>query len=215
MRPADDVAGRVEGLVGPPGIATRIRELSEQMTPHDVAFEIAHEIVQSAKKEGWNPQAVADQAIRTALAILTEGITAGPIEGIAQVKIKSNTDGSRYLAVYFAGPIRAAGGTEAAQTVIVADAIRQLLDLDRYKPSPDVIERYVEEVALYNRVSHLQYPSNPEEVRLAARNVPIEDAGPTAQRVDRGADRLAAGSHGGGGEVPHLRHARRERGTCH
>jgi DNA polymerase II large subunit len=182
MRPADDVAGRVEGLVGPPGIATRIRELSEQMTPHDVAFEIAHEIVQSAKKEGWNPQAVADQALRTALAILTEGITAGPIEGIAQVKIKSNTDGSRHLAVYFAGPIRAAGGTEAAQTVMVADAIRQLLDLDRYKPSPDVIERYVEEVALYNRVSHLQYPSNPEEVRLAARNLPVEVTGePTAE----------------------------------
>lgn len=182
MRPADDVAGRVEGLVGPPGVAARIRELSEEMTPHDVAFEIAHEIVQSAKREGWDPQAVADQAIRTALAILTEGITAGPIEGIAQVKIKSNTDGSRYLAVYFAGPIRAAGGTEAAQTVIVADAIRQQLDLDHYKPSSDVVERYVEEVALYNRVSHLQYPSNPEEVRLAARNLPIEVTGePTAE----------------------------------
>jgi DNA polymerase II large subunit len=182
MRPADDVAGRVEGLVGPVGVASRIRELSEEMTPHDVAFEIAHEIVESAKREGWNPEAVADQAIRTALAILTEGITAGPIEGIAQVKIKSNADGSRYLAVYFAGPIRAAGGTEAAQTVIVADAVRQGLDLDRYKPSPDIVERYVEEVALYNRVSHLQYPSNPEEVRLAARNLPVEVTGePTAE----------------------------------
>jgi DNA polymerase II large subunit len=152
------------------------------MTPHDVAFEVAHEIVESAKREGWDRQAVAEQAIRTALAILTEGITAGPIEGIAQVKIKPNTDGSRYLAVYFAGPIRAAGGTEAAQTVMVADAVRQLLDLDRYKPSPDIVERYVEEVALYNRVSHLQYPSNPEEVRLAARNVPVEVTGePTAE----------------------------------
>lgn len=180
MRPADDVAGRVEGLVGPVGVAARIREL--EGTPHAIAFEIAREIVQRAKSEGWDPEAVADQAIRTALAILTEGITAGPIEGIAHAKIKSNADGSRYLAVYFAGPIRAAGGTEAAQTVIVADAIRQLLDLDRFKPSNDIVERYLEEVALYNRVSHLQYPAESNELRLAARNLPIEVTGePTSE----------------------------------
>jgi DNA polymerase II large subunit len=180
IHPADDVAGRVEGLVGPVGVAARIREL--EGTPHAIAFEIAREIVQSAEREGWDPEAVADQAIRTALAILTEGITAGPIEGIAHSKIKSNADGSRYLAVYFAGPIRAAGGTEAAQTVIVADAIRQLLDLDRFKPSNDTVERYLEEVALYNRVSHLQYPAGSNELRLAARNIPVEVTGePTSE----------------------------------
>jgi DNA polymerase II large subunit len=182
IRPADDVAGRVEGLVGPEGIAERIRELSETEPAHTVALEIAREIIQGANIEGWNPERAAEQAIRTALAILTEGITAGPIEGIATVKIKTNVDGSRYLAVYFAGPIRAAGGTEAAQTVIIADAIRQQLDLDRYKPSLENIERYVEEVDLYNRVSHLQYPSRPEEVRLAARSIPVEVTGePTAE----------------------------------
>jgi DNA polymerase II large subunit len=182
IKPADDVAGRVEGLVGPPGIGLRIRQLASQETAHKVAFQIAREIVQKAQSEDLEPERIADQAIRTALAILTEGITAGPIEGIAHAKIKSNADGSRYLAVYFAGPIRAAGGTEAAQTVIVADAVRQVLDLDRFKPSSEIIERYVEEVALYNRISHLQYPSKPEEVRLAARNIPVEITGePTAE----------------------------------
>jgi DNA polymerase II large subunit len=182
ISPADDVAGRVEGLVGPPGVAERIRYLSETKPAHSVAFEVAREIIQEAKTTGGNLEKAAEQAIRTALAILTEGITAGPIEGIATVQIKTNVDGSRYLAVYFAGPIRAAGGTEAAQTVIVADAIRQQLDLDRYKPSNENVERYVEEVDLYNRISHLQYPSRPEEVRLAARNIPVEVTGePTAE----------------------------------
>jgi len=182
IRPADDVAGRVEGLVGPEGVAERIRELSETEPAHTVALEVAREIILGANVEGWDPERMAEQAIRTALAILTEGITAGPIEGIGTVKIKTNVDGSRYLAVYFAGPIRAAGGTEAAQTVVIADAIRQQLDLDRYKPSLENIERYVEEVDLYNRVSHLQYPSKPEEVRLAARSIPIEVTGePTAE----------------------------------
>jgi DNA polymerase II large subunit len=182
IRPADDVAGRVEGLVGPPGVAEKIRLLSETEPVHSVAFEVAREIIQTAQTAGVNLEEAAEQAIRTALAILTEGITAGPIEGIATVKIKTNTDGSRYLAVYFAGPIRAAGGTEAAQTVIVADAVRQQIDLDRYKPSNENIERYVEEVDLYNRISHLQYPSRPDEVRLAARNIPVEVTGePTAE----------------------------------
>ena len=182
ISPADDVAGRVEGLVGPPGVAERIRHLSETKPAHSVAFEVAREIIQEAQTKGENLEKTAEQAIRTALAILTEGITAGPIEGIATVRIKTNVDGSRYLAVYFAGPIRAAGGTEAAQTVIVADAIRQQIDLDRYKPSNENVERYVEEVDLYNRISHLQYPSRPEEVRLAARNIPVEVTGePTAE----------------------------------
>ncbi|MFX1318281.1 MAG: DNA polymerase II large subunit [Promethearchaeota archaeon] len=182
ISPANDVADRVEGLVGPPGVAERIRQLSETEPAHTVAFEVAQEIVQRAQASGGDLEKAAEQAIRTALAILTEGITAGPIEGIATVKIKTNVDGSRYLAVYFAGPIRAAGGTEAAQTVIVADAIRQQLDLDSYKPSNENVERYVEEVDLYNRVSHLQYPSRPDEVRLAARNLPVEVTGePTAE----------------------------------
>ena len=184
IRPADDVAGRVEGLVGPPGVAEKIRQLSETEPAHSVAFEVAREIVQNAQASGANLEEAAEQAIRTALAILTEGITAGPIEGIATVKIKTNTDGSRYLAVYFAGPIRAAGGTEAAQTVIVADAVRQQIDLDRYKPSNENVERYIEEVDLYNRVSHLQYPSRPDEVRLAARNIPVEVTGESTAEVE-------------------------------
>ncbi|MFX1474569.1 MAG: DNA polymerase II large subunit [Promethearchaeota archaeon] len=177
VRPADDVAGRVEGLIGPPGVANRIRELAEEMTPQEIAFQVAREIVHKAIDEVQDVEVALDQAIRTALAILTEGITAGPIEGIAQVKIKKNSDGSEYLAVYFAGPIRAAGGTEAALIVVVADDVRRVLGLDRYKPTRDIIERYVEEVALYKRVSHLQYPSTSEEVRLAAQNLPVEVTG--------------------------------------
>jgi len=180
IKPAEDVAGRVEGLVGPPGIAKRIRELAKNHSTQMVAFKIAEEIVQQAG--GEDPEVAADQAIRTALAILTEGITAGPLEGIAEVKIKTNTDGTPYLAVYFAGPIRAAGGTEAAETVVIADHVRRLLGLDQFKPSKAVIERYVEEVSLYNRLSHLQYPSSPEEVRMAVLNLPIEVTGePTSE----------------------------------
>jgi DNA polymerase II large subunit len=187
---AADVASRVEGLVGPLGVAQRIRELEQQMEREEVAFKIAEEIVlgrfSSKQPAGVTPstEALADQALRAALAILTEGITAGPLEGIARVAIRSNTDGTTHLAVYYAGPIRAAGGTEAAQTVLIGDHLRNLLHLDPYSPSEQEIERYVEEKELYERrITHLQYSANTDQIRTAVRNLPIEITGePTSER---------------------------------
>ncbi|MEM3586482.1 MAG: hypothetical protein QXO71_04090, partial [Candidatus Jordarchaeaceae archaeon] len=146
---AKDVAARVEGLIGLKGVAERIRELSTKMTRDEVAFKIAEEVVYRTIGNLNNDEEVADKAIRLALALLTEGVTAAPIEGIADIKIKRNPDNTEYLAIYFAGPIRSAGGTEQAKTVLVADFVRRLLHLDRYKPTDDEIERFVEEIDLY------------------------------------------------------------------
>jgi len=182
--PAEDVASRVEGLLGPPGIGNRIRELLKDNDREIVAFKIVEELIMG--KFGYmSDEEVADKALRVALAILTEGITAGPLEGIAEVRIKKNFDGSKYLAVYYAGPIRAAGGTEAAQTVLIADFIRQLLNLKRYVPTSDEIARYVEEIELYERhVTHLQYSVSKEEVEFAVSHLPIEITGEATDQVE-------------------------------
>ena len=112
--PASDIAARVEGLVGPKGIANAIRRLKEEkISREEIAFKIAEEIV-LGRFGAFEEEEGADIAIRAALSLLTEGLTAAPQEGISKVKIKKNPDGSSYLAVYFAGPIRAAGGTETA-----------------------------------------------------------------------------------------------------
>ena len=107
------------------------------------------------------------------------------MEGISGVKIKSNSDGSKYVAVYFAGPIRSAGGTAAALSVLLGDKIRVATGLDIYKPTDDEIERYVEEVELYeSEVTNLQYSPTPEEVRLAARSIPVEVSGEPTDQVE-------------------------------
>lgn len=187
---AKDLAERVEGLVGPKGIAKRIKELEDEMSREEVAFEIAKEIVikRDVEENGdslESKESKIDQAIRTALAIITEGVVAAPLEGIASVKIKKNFDQGSYLAVYFAGPIRSAGGTAAALAVLIADYIRISLELDPYKPTDREIERYVEEVELYeSEVTNLQYSPSPEEVRIAAKNIPIEITGEPTDRVE-------------------------------
>nr|MDO8080567.1 DNA polymerase II large subunit [Candidatus Freyarchaeota archaeon] len=182
---ARDVAARVEGLIGFKGVANRIRELSAKMTRDEVAFKIAEEIVYGRFGSLNKEEEVADKAIRLALALLTQGVTAAPIEGIADVKIKKNSDDTEYLAVYFAGPIRSAGGTEQAKTVLVADFVRRLLHLDRYKPTDLEIERFVEEIDLYeHRVAHLQYPSTPDKIRKVMKNLPVEVTGEPTDKIE-------------------------------
>ena len=187
---AKDLAERVEGLVGPEGVALRIKELEKDMDRESVAFEIAAEIATgefklTGEKENWNEEQRCDQALRTALAILTEGVVAAPLEGISDVKIKKNFDGTKYIGVYFAGPIRSAGGTAAALAVLLGDKIRQAIKIDAFKPIDDEIERYVEEVELYeSEVTNLQYSPTPEEVRFAATHIPVEVSGEQTDQVE-------------------------------
>lgn len=174
---AKDMADLVEGLVGPKGVAQRIRELSAKLPREELAFKIAEEIVYG-RFGHMEPEAAAEQAIRTALAILTEGLTAAPVQGVAQVKIKTNPDHSKYLAIYFAGPIRSAGGTDQALTLVIGDFIRRLLGLDRYKPTEEEIARFIEEIRLYERsVSRFQYHISDEELAKALRWLPVEVTG--------------------------------------
>ena len=181
---AKDLAELVEGLVGPPGVAESIRELSRKLPREELAFKIAEEIVYGKFGHVEAPEA-AEQAIRTALAILTEGITAAPLQGVSRVAIKYNPDRTRYLAIYYAGPIRAAGGTEQALTLVIGDFVRRLLGLDRYRPTAEEIGRFVEEVRLYERaVSRFQYHVSDEELRRAIQFIPVEVTGTQSNPVE-------------------------------
>jgi DNA polymerase II large subunit len=181
---AKDIADLVEGLVGPKDVAVSIRELSAKLQREEIAFKIAEEIVYG-KFGRMEPEAAAEQAIRTALAIFTEGLTAAPIQGVAQVKIKTNSDRTSYLAIYFAGPIRSAGGTDQALTLVVGDFVRRLLGLDRYKPTEEEISRFLEELRLYERsVGRFQYHVSDEELKKALDWLPIEVTGTESNPIE-------------------------------
>ncbi len=175
---AEDMAERVELLVGPEGIAEKIRSLKKKLSRERLAFKLAEDIIYTSIGKLKEEVAI-KQALCTALAVMTPPcITAAPSEGIADVKIKKNPDGTNYLAVYFAGPIRAAGGTELTATVILADYIRRLLNLDRYKPTEEEIKRFKEELRTYVRmVSRFQYNVPDHLIEKALRNIPVEVTG--------------------------------------
>jgi len=169
---ASDLADRVEALLGIAGLAPRIRELEGQMSREEAALRIGVDFVQRRFGEQGREE-VLDHAIRTAMAILTEGVVAAPTEGIAKVGTGRNDDGTEYLRIYYAGPIRSAGGTAQALSVLVGDFVRRELGMNRYIPRPEEVERYIEEIRQYNSIMNLQYLPSDHEIRLIVQNCPV------------------------------------------
>ena len=169
-----DLAARVEQLVGPEGIAPKIRQVTQKIGNRElVSLEIARMIADRKTYRFDTIEQALDQAIRTGLAILTEGVLVAPLEGIAEVRVGHNNDGTNYVDLYFSGPIRSAGGTGQAMSVLIADVVRRDLGIDRYVATQGEIERLKEEIPLYKRVQHLQYLPSVDEIDLIIKNCPI------------------------------------------
>ena len=198
---ASDLADRVEALLGIKGIAVRIRELEATMSREEASLRIGDDFV--ARRFGeQSREEILDHAIRTAMAMLTEGVVAAPTEGIAKVGTGKNDDGSEYLRIYYAGPIRSAGGTAQALSVLVGDYVRRALGINRYIPRDVEIERYIEEIRQYNSIMNLQYLPSEKEIRLIVGNCPvcIDGEGTEQEEVSgyRNLDRIETNAVRGG-----------------
>ena len=170
---ARDMADRVENILGIDGVADRVRELEGQMSREEAALELAKDFADGKVGEYETKAGKVEGAVRTAVALLTEGVVAAPIEGIDKVEILENDDGTEFVNVYYAGPIRSAGGTAQALSVLVADYTRALVGLETYDARSEEVERYVEEVGLYDDETGLQYSPKDAETRFIAEHLPI------------------------------------------
>ncbi len=126
-------------------------------------------------KLGDDTQFLAELAIYhgvcAGLAVLTEGILVAPLEGVVSARFLTNEDGSPSLAISFAGPIRSAGGTGQALSVLIADILRRDFGLKNPIMTFEEVERYKEETGAYAR--GLQHrPSNPE-IETIVKSCPI------------------------------------------
>ena len=172
-----DLADRVAKLLEIP-IADRLRELlhEENARTERVALTLANEVA-SGKYLLPPGQTQAEAAVRLGLAIVTDGVTVAPIQGVSAVRTKQNQNGEQYLSVEFAGPIRSAGGTESALTLVIADQVRKALGLEKYNANAfdDEPGRFIEELRIYERdVGNFQYKITDQDVRKAIENLPVE-----------------------------------------
>ncbi|MFW5937298.1 MAG: DNA polymerase II large subunit, partial [Halanaeroarchaeum sp.] len=170
---AKDMADRVENILGIDGVADRVRELEGQMSREEAALELVDDFVEGTVGDYDTKAGKVEGAVRTAVALLTEGVVAAPIEGIDRVEVNQNDDGTEFISVYYAGPIRSAGGTAQALSVLAADYARTLLGIEEYRPRDEEVKRYAEEVDLYDQETGLQYSPKDEETEYIATNTPI------------------------------------------
>jgi DNA polymerase II large subunit len=170
---AKDMADRVENILGIDGVAERVRELESEMSREEAALELAEDFAEGRVGDYESKAGKVEGAVRTAVALLTEGVVAAPIEGIDKVEILENDDGTEFVNVYYAGPIRSAGGTAQALSVLVADYTRALVGMAEYEARDEEIERYAEEITLYDKETGLQYSPKDKETKFIAKHIPI------------------------------------------
>jgi len=174
--PVTDLAERTESIIGPKGVAQRYRQLFKELKGDriKVIFKLFKEIIEQEWCTIEDESKRIEQAIKTCLVIETEGVVVAPIDGVPKICVSKNFDGSKYVDVYYAGPIRAAGGSSTVLPLILGDYARKLMNLDRYKPTEDEIERYVEEIIIYeNEIVSRQYTMTEDEIRIIVRNCPV------------------------------------------
>ncbi|MFQ5710583.1 MAG: DNA polymerase II large subunit [Candidatus Geothermarchaeales archaeon] len=183
-----DMAERVERLVGPKGVAEYIRRHEGTLDRERLALRVVDAII-DGEFGVHSVEETADQAVRTALAILTEGVTVSPSQGISRVTVRRDPRGASYLSVYFAGPIRSAGGTELGLILVYADYIRRRLGLGRYQPLVTSVEneinRFIEELRLHEReIGQFQFRVSNRQIETALRHLPVEINGVGTGRIE-------------------------------
>ena len=170
-----DLASRTEKLLEEyldgMSIEDDLRDLLRDSDRETAAIQIALDVAKRMYARTTDITKAIDSGLRVGLAVLTEAILVAPLDGIGGVRIMNNADGSEFLSIDFAGPIRAAGGTGQALSVLIGDMIRRELGIGRYVPTTPEVERVKEEFGLY-RVG-LQYKPPPEEVEVIVRACPV------------------------------------------
>jgi DNA polymerase II large subunit len=191
---AKNMAERVEGLISAvapnlvgSGMTKRIIELEKIYSPLDwrVALIIGEEVAKEKFCKFENINQAMEIGIRVGFAYHTAGIVAAPLEGFIELKIKKRNDGKEYLCPCYAGPIRGAGGTAAAFSLLLCDYIRIKLGYEKWDPTQKEISRIKTEISDYHeRVTNLQYFPHEKELEFLLEHLPIEVSGDPTEKFE-------------------------------
>jgi DNA polymerase II large subunit len=149
---AKGIGQRVEGLISAAapqimksGVAQRIVELEKTYSSLDwrVALKIAEEVSKQKFCKFESELKAMETGIRVGLAYITLGVISAPLEGFIELKVKKRHDDKPYLSAFYAGPIRAAGGTAEAVSLVIADYVRIKTGYEKYDPTEKEIKRII------------------------------------------------------------------------
>lgn len=192
---AENMAERVVGLISVlapqivgSGVVERIMELEKEFGSLDwrVALKIAEEVALEKFCKFDDKRQAMEIGIRTGFAYVTVGVVSSPLDGIVGIELKKRKDArGEYVSVKYAGPIRNAGGTAAAVSVIITDYVRKCLGYDVFDAQPDEVKRANTELRDYHeRVTNLQYFPSESEVEFMMQKLPVEVNGDASEKFE-------------------------------
>jgi DNA polymerase II large subunit len=190
---ATNLAERVTGLISVrfpqvknEKIVNRIKELEKEHGKLDpaVCLKIAEEIAKEKFCKFQSQEEAIDAAVRMGIAYITMGVVSSPLEGFTGIKLKKTKNNENFFACYYAGPIRSAGGTGAAFSLLIIDYLRELFGYAKYDSTDKENKRLVTELYDYHeRVNNLQYLPSEQEIEILSENLPIMVTGdPSEER---------------------------------
>jgi DNA polymerase II large subunit len=170
------------------GAVGRILELEKQYGILDwrVAFTIAEEVARQKFCKFKEEKEAMEVGIKTGFAYVTNGVVSSPLEGFTNIDIVDRTDGQgKYFCMNFSGPIRNAGGTAAAVSVLIADYVRAKFGYAKYDATDLEIKRTFTEIEDYHtKISPRQYFPSRDEIDFLMRHIPIQIGAESSEKFE-------------------------------
>jgi len=192
---AANMAERVVGLISviapqiaDSGVVERIIELEEKYGALDwrIALTISLEVAQEKFCKFKDQKEAIEVGVRVGFAYGTVGVVSSPLEGLITIDIKNRRDGKgEYFCLNYGGPVRNAGGTAAAWSVIIADYVRKNMGYAEYDPDEKEVKRCPTELEDYHeRVTNLQYFPSKRESEFMIKSLPVEISGDASEKIE-------------------------------
>ncbi|MBA7697695.1 hypothetical protein ES703_106363 [subsurface metagenome] len=126
-----------------------------------------------------------EAGVRIGFAYITLGVVSSPIEGLTEIKIMKTREGKEYFSPYYSGPVRSAGATGSAFSLVIVDYLREIFGYSVYDPNEDEIKRAVTELNDYHeRITNLQYMPTEDEIIYLAKNIPVQVNGEASAKLE-------------------------------
>jgi DNA polymerase II large subunit len=194
---AKNTAERVVGIISViapqikgTGIVKRIIDLEKKygITDWRVAMTIALEIAQLKYCKFKDEREAIEVGIKTGFAYITQGRVSSPLEGFTKLEIVERNDKQgKYFRMKYAGPIRSAGATMGAVSVILGSYLAKQLGYAFYDPTEKEIQWCFAHLEDFNTFgSNLQYFPSKRETVFMAKNLPVQLMGEPSERYEIG-----------------------------
>ena len=141
-------------------------EKKHGLLDHAVALKLAESIANEKFCKFRDKLEAIDAGIRAGITYVTLGVVSTPLEGFTGIKLKKTRKGEDYFSAYFSGPIRSAGTTAAAFSLLLIDYLRKKFGYAKYDPTENEVKRIITELYdFHERVTNLQYLPTEEQAR--------------------------------------------------